>query len=286
MDFPEPIPVMELAERVQAKKLLGNKKLKAKGINEIHKVRKGDVTFVDTEKYYKHSLASDASIILINKEVKCPKGKALLLCDDPFEEYNNLVLEYKPLVPITRPIAKSAVIPSSTVIEPGVVIGRNVTIGEHSYIQSNVSIAEDTIIGDHVTIESGTVIGSSAFYFKKSDEGYKKWRSGGRVVIGNHVEIGANCTINKGVSGDTIIGDGTKLDCLIHIGHDVTIGKHCMLAAQVGISGNTKLEDWVILYGQVGVAQNVTIGTGAVILAKSGVSKDLEGRKNLLWDTG
>ena len=279
MDFPEPIPVVELAEKVKAKKLLGNKKLQATGINEIHKVREGDITFVDTEKYYKHSLASAATIILINKEVKCPKGKALLLCDDPFEVYNDLVLEYKPVIPLTRQIADTAVVPDSAVIEPGAIIGGNVRIGEYSYIQSNVTIADDTIIGDHVTIESGTVVGTSAFYFKKSEKGYKKWRSGGRVIIGNHVDIGANCTINKGVSGDTIIGEGTKLDCLIHIGHDVVIGKHCMLAAQVGIGGNTKLEDWVILYGQVGVAQNVTIGAHAVVLAKSGVSKDLEGGK-------
>ncbi len=279
MELPYPIPVEELAAKVEAKKILGSKKLKATGINEIHKVRKGDITFVDTEKYYKHSLSSAASIILINKEVKCPKGKALLICDDPFEVYNDLVLEFRPFRPIEEEIAKSLKIPPTTVIEPGAVIAPNVQLGEYCYIQANVTITEDTIIGDHVTIEAGSSIGTSAFYFKKSEKGYKKWRSGGRVIIEDHVDIGANCTINRGVSGDTIIGEGTKLDCHIHIGHDVVIGKHCMLAAQVGIGGNTTIEDWVILYGQVGIAQNVTIGAKAVILAKSGVSKDLEGGK-------
>ena len=100
-----------------------------------------------------------------------------------------------------------------------------------------------------------------------------------RVVIEDNVDIGAGCTINKGVSNDTIIGEGTKIDCQVHIGHDAQIGKNCLIAAQAGISGNTVIEDEVVIYGQVGVAQNLRIGKKAIILAKSGVSKDLAGDK-------
>ena len=149
-------------------------------------------------------------------------------------------------------------------------------IGANSYIAANTVIAPHTIIGENVIIQQNCTIGSTAFYFKKKEEKYHAWRSGGSVIIENDVQIGAGCTIAQGVSGDTIIGEGTKLDCQIHIGHGVIIGKNCLLAAQVGIGGKTIVEDNVIMYGQVGVAQNLRIGKGAVILAKSGVSKDLE----------
>ena len=100
-------------------------------------------------------------------------------------------------------------------------------------------VAEHTIIGDNVTIDCGTVIGTDAFYFQRHTYGYEKWRSGGRVIIEDNVSIGANCTINKGVSGDTVIGAGSKLDCQVHIGHGAVIGKNCLLAGQVGIGGKT-----------------------------------------------
>jgi UDP-3-O-[3-hydroxymyristoyl] glucosamine N-acyltransferase len=123
------------------------------------------------------------------------------------------------------------------------------------------------------------VIGSDAFYFKKKPEGYDKMISAGRVVIHNRVEIGSLCSIDKGVSGDTIIGEGTKLDNQIHIGHDTVIGKNCLFAAQVGIAGVVIIEDDVILWGQVGVQKDLTIGKGAVILGKSGISKSIAGGK-------
>ncbi|HHS96168.1 MAG TPA: UDP-3-O-(3-hydroxymyristoyl)glucosamine N-acyltransferase, partial [Phaeodactylibacter sp.] len=121
--------------------------------------------------------------------------------------------------------------------------------------------------------------GTDAFYFKSNPDGYTKWRSGGRVIIEDRVDIGAGCTINKGVSGDTIIGEGSKLDGQVHIGHGVVVGKNCLFAAQVGIGGKTTIGDGVILYGQVGVIQNIHIGDKAIVLAKAGVSKSLEGGK-------
>ena len=173
------------------------------------------------------------------------------------------------------------------IFEPNVVIGNHVRIGVGSYIQAGAVLHDFTVIGKNVIIGAGALIGTDAFYFKRntvadadeSGKGYKKWRSGGRVVIEDNVDIGAGCSINKGVSSDTIIGAGTKIDCQVHIGHDAQIGKNCLIAAQVGISGNTVLEDEVVVYGQVGIAQNLRIGQKAVILAKSGVSKDLAGEK-------
>jgi len=278
MDFPEPIPVTVIAERINAK-LVGDTSLKVTGINEIHQVRPGDITFSDLEKYFKKALDSIASVVILNKEAACPAGKALLICPDPFTAYDQLIRTYRPFHPLTQAIDPTAEIDPTAIIEPNVVIGPHVKVGKHSHIQSNVTIAEYTIIGNHVTIQSGAIIGTEAFYFKRTPEGFLRWRSGGRVVIGDHVDIGAGCTVNKGVSGDTSIGNGTKLDCQVQVGHDVAIGERCLIAAQVGISGNTVVGNDVILYGQVGVAQNVHIGDGAVMLAKSGTSKNLEAGK-------
>lgn len=278
MKFPKAIPITEIAKKIGAK-IIGNEDLLATGINEIHKVEKGDITFVDVKKYFKKSLESEASIIILNEMTECPEGKALLLCEEPFEAYNNLVLEHRPFRALSALIDDSAVIHPSAIIEPNVIIGQHVRIGAYSYIQANVTIGEYSVIGEHVNIQSGTVIGGDAFYFKRQDDQYKKWRSGGRVVIEDQVYIGPNCSICRGVSGDTIIGSGSKLDGLIHIGHGAVVGKNCLLAAQVGIGGKSVLEDGVVCYGQVGIAQNVRIGAKAIIAAQSGVSKSLAGGK-------
>ena len=278
MKFLQPIPIKKIAEKIGAE-IIGNPDLVATGINEIHKVESGDITFVDVAKYFSKSLNSAASIIILNERTECPSGKALLLCEQPFEAYNNLVLEHRPPQYVYQNIADSAIIHPAAIIEPNAVIGPHVRIGKYSHIQANVVIAEHTIIGDHVTIQAGSVIGTDAFYFKRYPDHYKKWRSGGRVIIEDRVDIGACCTINKGVSGDTIIGEGTKIDCQVHIGHGVVVGKHCLFAAQVGIGGKTIIEDEVVLYGQVGVVQSIRIGKKAVVLAGAGVAKSLEGGK-------
>ena len=211
MKFSKPISIKEIAERFDCK-LIGNADLEATGMNEIHKVEKGDITFVDLDKYYSKSINSAASIIIIDKKADFPEGKALLLCKNPFQVYNQIAKEHRPFEPLNKMVSDSAVIHPSSILEPNVVVGNHVRIGKNCYIQANVFIGEYTVIGDNVTIQAGSVIGTDAFYFKKSEKGYEKWRSVGRVVIENDVEIGACCTINKGVSGDTIIGEGSKLD--------------------------------------------------------------------------
>lgn len=280
MKFPQPIPVRALASRLNARQIIGDDTLTATGINEIHKVEPGDVAFSDLKKYFEKTLQSDATVILLNEPAECPPGKVILVVENPFEAYDSLVREYRPFEPLSVPVSHRAEIHPTTIIEPGVVIAANVRIGAHCYIQANAYIGEYTVIGDNVIIGPNAVIGSDAFYFKKlADGSYQKWRSGGRVIIEDNADIGAGCTINKGVSGDTVIGAGSKLDCLIHVGHGAVIGKNCLLAAQVGIGGKTIIEDNVVLYGQVGVAQAIRIGKGALVSAKAGVSKSLAGGK-------
>jgi UDP-3-O-[3-hydroxymyristoyl] glucosamine N-acyltransferase len=272
------IAVTEIAEIIGAK-LIGNTALEATGLNEIHKVEVGDITFVDVEKYYKKSLTSAATIIIINKEIDVPEGKALLVCDNPFEAYNSLALRYRPQYRITKPIADSVIIGENCFFEPNVMIGEEVEIGKNCYLHANVVIYNNTKIGDNVEIHSGTVIGAPAFYYKETPEGYERWHACGQVIIKNNVEIGANCTIDKGVSGDTVIGEGTKLDNLVHLAHGVVVGKNCIIASQVGVAGKTIIEDNVTIYGQAGLSKSLRIGEKAIISAQAGVSKSLEGGK-------
>jgi UDP-3-O-[3-hydroxymyristoyl] glucosamine N-acyltransferase len=281
MKLESPVPVTWVAEFIQAK-LIGNHDLMATGLNEIHKVRKGDISFVDLAKYYEKCLHSEASIILIDKEENCPDGKALLVTPDPFSAYVKLVKHFSPFTPAVKMISDTAVIGKGTVIQPGVFIGNHVTVGTGCLIHPNVTIYDHSVIGNNVIIHAGAVLGADGFYFKKRPERevyYDKLESCGRVVIEDDVEIGAGCTVDKGVSGDTIIGKGSKLDNMVHIGHGAVIGKNCLFAAQVGIGGKTIVEDGVTLWGQVGVSKDLVIGKDAVVLAQTGVPSSLKSGK-------
>jgi UDP-3-O-[3-hydroxymyristoyl] glucosamine N-acyltransferase len=281
MEFKQPVPVSFIAELIGAE-LFGNKNGTATGINELHKVQKGDLAFVDHPKYYDKCINSAASFIIINKKTDCPDGKALLVVEEPFEAYLKIVNHYHPFIPSSKPISDSASIGEGTVIMPNVFIGNNVSIGKNCIIHPNVSIMDDCVIGNDVIIQASSVIGSDAFYYNKKTNRpihYKKMISCGRVVIEDGVEIGAGCMIDRGVSNDTVIGEGTKMDNMVHIGHDSEIGKNCLFAAQVGIAGAVKIEDNVILWGQVGVSKTLTIGKDAVVYAQSGVKDSIEGGK-------
>jgi UDP-3-O-[3-hydroxymyristoyl] glucosamine N-acyltransferase len=250
------------------------------GMNEIHVVRPGDIVFVDHPKYYDKALASLATVILINKEVECPPGKALLISEDPFRDFNKLTNHFNPFQPARAVIADSARLGKHTIIQPNVFIGNNVTIGDDCIIHSNVAIYDNAVIGNGVIIHAGTVLGGDAFYYKNRPEKFDKLLSGGNVVIHDNVEIGALCTIDKGVTASTTIGEGTKLDNQVHVGHDTIIGKRCLIASQVGIAGCVLIEDFVTIWGQVGITSGVTIGEKAIISAQSGVSKSLPGYKS------
>ncbi len=278
MKFPKTYTLKEISQITQTE-FIGDKNFPVKGINEIHVVESGDVVFVDHPKYYDKALKSAATVILINKKVDCPKGKALLISDDPFRDFNRLSNYFKPFEPAKQSIATSAKIGKNTIIQPNVFIGNHVVIGDNCVIHANVTIYDNCVIGNHVTIHSGTILGADAFYYKNRPTGYDKLVSCGRVVIKDHVDIGANCTIDKGVTGDTTIGEGTKLDNLIQIAHDTVIGKKCLLASLTAVAGCTVIEDEVTIWGQCGIVSGITIGKKAVLMAQSGVSKSIEGGK-------
>ena len=278
MKFFKEHTLSEIASIIDCK-FIGDANFKVLGMNEIHVVEPGDIVFVDHPKYYDKALQSAATIVLINKEVECPEGKALLISEDPFRDFNKLTHHFKPFTSASVSISESAVIGQNTVIQPNCFIGHNVKIGENCIIHSNVTIYDDTIIGNNVVIQSGTILGADAFYYKKRPEGFDQLLSGGRVIIEDNVGLGALCTIDKGVTGDTTIGAGTKIDNQVHVGHDTIIGKKCLIAAQTGIAGCVVIEDEVTLWGQVGTTSGITIGTKAVVLGQTGVTKSIDGNK-------
>lgn len=279
MKFQKSHSLQEIASLLNCK-FIGDKDFQVLGMNEIHVVEPGDIVFVDHPKYYDKALQSAATIVLINKEVECPEGKALLISDDPFRDFNTLTRYFKPFQFANVAIAPSAEIGEGTIIQPNSFIGNNVKIGKNCLIHSNVSIYDHTVIGDNVIIHAGTILGADAFYYKKRPEGFDQLISGGRVVIENNVGIGALCTIDKGVTGDTTIGEGTKLDNQVHVGHDTVIGKKCLIASQTGIAGCVIIEDEVTMWGQVGTTSGITIGTKAVVMGQTGVTKSVEGGKS------
>lgn len=278
MKFPSPVSVQFISELIGAE-VLGNMSATATGINEIHRVENGDLCFVDHPKYYNKCLNSAASFIIINtKEVAIPEGKTLLIVAEPFEAYLRIANHFRPFVPSEKAISDTANVGARTVIMPNVFIGNHVTIGNDCIIHPNVSILDHTTIGNNVVIQAGTVVGSDAFYYntkKNRDIWYKRMESCGQVIIEDFVEIGAGCTIDRGVTAETRIGAGTKLDNMVHLGHDVVTGKNCLLAAQVAIAGGTTLKDGVVLWGQVGLSKTLTIGNNVTVLAQAGVGKDL-----------
>jgi UDP-3-O-[3-hydroxymyristoyl] glucosamine N-acyltransferase len=283
MQLPSPISVRDAASLLGAQ-FRGDGDMFITGINEIHKVRSGDLTFVDVKKYYKKAFDSAATIILINQDTEFPAGKAIIISDDPFRDYNKLVTHFKtPETPGSFShwnhfaSGKNVQIGEGAQIFSGVVLGNNISIGKNCTLYPNVVLYDDTTLGDNVIIHANTVIGGHAYYYKNRKTHFEKLISCGRVIIENDVEIGASCTIDKGVSGDTIIGAHTKLDNHVHLGHGVVVGKRCLIGAQVGVGGKTIIEDDVIIWGQAGITKDVTIGAGSVISAQSGVSKSLEG---------
>ncbi len=278
MKFDKAIALSDVANLIHAT-YCGDPHFPVTGMNEIHMVSHGDITFVDHPKYYSKALNSAASIIIINQEVDCPIGKALLFSDDPFAAYTFLAKYFRPFVASSANISPTAKIGEGTVIQPGAFIGNHVEIGTNCIIHANVTINDYTVIGNNVIIQPNAVIGADAYYFQRKPEGYRKLESCGRVVIHDHVEVGALCSIDRGVSGDTIVGKGTKFDNHVQVGHDTYIGQNCLIGAHTAIAGVTRIEDDVIIWARVAINKDLVIGKGAVILATSGIDKSLAGGK-------
>lgn len=274
MTFSQPQTLKSIADFIQAKSI-GSDDFKILGTNEIHRVKAGEIVFVNHPKYYDKALNSEATIILIDKEVDCPEGKALLISDDPFRDFNKINLHFSTISDFFGDISKPEIGENSK-IHPSVVIGNNVKIGKNCIIYPNVVIGDDTVIGDNVFIQANTVLGGNAFYYRKLYGNYDRLISVGNVVVEDNVQIGVGCTIDRGVTDITVIGEGSILDNQIQIGHDTVIGKRCLIASQTGIAGCCIIEDDVTIWGQVGMASGLTIESGTVLLAKTGVNRNLK----------
>ncbi|MCQ2275793.1 MAG: UDP-3-O-(3-hydroxymyristoyl)glucosamine N-acyltransferase [Bacteroidales bacterium] len=278
MKFPQPISVEELVRIIgMPVTRRGDFAGQVVGINELHSVEPGEVTFVDCDKYYSRVLQSPASVVIINKvDVDCPENKVLLFSEDPLRDYLSVVKHFKSYEPQQVNIHPTAVIGEGTVLEPFVFVGRNVKIGKNCIIHSNVSIYEDTTIGDDVIIHSNTTIGGDACYFQKRADRWIKLESCGSTFIGNDVEVGCNCCIDKGVSGVTYIGDGTKFDNLVQIGHDTHIGKRVLLGAQSGVAGCTYVDDDCKIWAKACVNKDLYVAKNTVLYALSAIDKSVE----------
>lgn len=249
------------------------------GLNEINRVSEGDLVYVDHPKWYDKALQSAATTILIDKAVEPPAGKAIIISPDPCRDYNALVRRFMPRAGWTETDIR---IGAGSEVHPSAVIGPHVTIGEDCIIHPGVVIYERTTIGNRVTIHANSVIGADPFYYKKRPTGYDKMEPCGSVVIEDDVEIGALSTVDRGVSADTRIGRGTKMDNHVQIGHDTIIGAGCLFAAHVAVAGACVIEDGVTLWGQVGIPSKLRVGKGAVILGQSGIMSSVEGGRTYL----
>lgn len=277
MTFKSPQSLKTIAELINAK-FIGDENFQVFGTNEIHRVKAGEIVFVNHPKYYDKALHSEATIILIDKEVACPEGKVLLVSDDPFRDFNK-INDHFTGIQTFETTGNNVSIGENCKIHPSVIIGNDVKIGDNCMIFPNVVIGDRTVIGNNCIIQAGTVLGGDAFYYNKNAEGYRKMLSVGNVILEDEVEIGVNCCIDRGVTDSTIIKKGSKLDNLIQIGHDTVLGERTLVASGAMIAGCCIIEDDVQVWGQVGMASGKRVGKGAVLLGKTGVNRDLEGGK-------
>ena len=289
----------QLAELVGGKPI-GQSDLIISGVSELQNGKKGTISFLKNPKYKKYLDSTKASAVIVSDSSLLNRQNGIVV-QNPQLAFSKILNVFCPRYTIQKGIHPTAVIDSSvhlgdavsvganavikanvtigegTNVGPNSVIGCNAVIGKECRIHSRVTIYHECTIGDRVVIFSGTVIGSDGFGFVTEENTHYKIPQIGKVIIGSDVEIGANCVIDRATIGETIIGDMTKLDNLIHIAHNVKIGVGCLLAAGVGISGSVTIEDYCILAGQSGVVPHVSIGTKSIIAVQSGVTKSLKG---------
>lgn len=276
MKFDQQQTLQQIADLIGCE-FVGNKDVKITGINEIHKVESGDIVFVDHPKYYSKAIQSKADVIIIDKKVtEFPEHKALLISETPFDDFNKITKYFRDYKPWTAAVGENYSLHPTAIVSPNVSIGHEVSIGANSIIHAGVVLCDYTIIGENVVVGPNSVIGHSAFYYKKKPTGYDRLLSCGRTILEDNVEIGALVTIDRGVSGDTVIGKGTKIDNQVQVGHDTVVGENCLFAANVGVAGCVTIKNNVTLWGQVGVASDIIIHDNVTVHAQSGVAKDLK----------
>lgn len=268
-------------------------------VAEIQNAKPGEIAFLGNDKYTKYISTTTAEALIVPHNFEL-SFKNLIKVENPNLAFAICIGKLRPELPAkpvgiskSASVSKNAILGNDIYIGPNVIvedkaiieneayihansyIGHEARVGTKSIVYPNVTIYHECVIGENNIIHSGTVIGSDGFGFVRLRDKIEKIPQSGRVIIGNDVEIGANCSIDRGTVGDTVIGDGTKLDNQIQVGHNVKIGKLCFFAGQTAIAGSATIEDFVTVAGQVGIIGHITIGKGAIIAGKSGVSKDI-----------
>ncbi len=266
----------------------------------LYKAGQDDISFLDNRKYVPAFETCVAGACVVHPDLadKAPETVALILSTEPYRAYAKIAHAFYPQDMAKGGISDKAIVHETAVIgqdvciEPGAVIGERVEIGDRTHICANaviregVVVGEDcyigsnvtlcyTLIGNKVIIHAGAAIGQDGFGFAMGPKGHLKVPQLGRVIINNDVEIGANTTIDRGAGPDTIIGEGVRIDNLVQIGHNVELGRGCVLVAQVGVSGSSRFADFVVAGGQAGIAGHLKIGPGARIGAQAGIMRDV-----------
>lgn len=292
----------QIAEFISGR-ILGDKDTVITGVSPIERGERGHLSFVAQEKFVSYLQNTHCAVLIVsNKLIDENKSypSTIIAVEDAYLSFQVLMNLYQKLqkrkegieegssidqtvvlgedvyIGAFTYLAEKVKVGDGTQIFPHVYVGQHVKIGKNCQIFSGVRIYDYCVIGDNTIIHSNTVVGSDGFGFQPTKEGYQKIPQLGNVVIENNVEIGANCTIDRGTIGSTVIGEGTKIDNLIQIAHNVKIGKHNVIAAQAGIAGSTTLGDWNMIGGQTGIVGHITIGNKVSVQAQSGVNSNAQ----------
>lgn len=294
------ITVSHIANLVNGE-LVGDGAALISGFSGIKEAKKNELTFLANPKYEPLLLDTQAGVTIVPRQISCP-GKTLIRVDNPSLSFTQVVNHFLKDAPDCKPrgihptavissgaklslnvaVGPHAVVEDGVCIEEGCVIYANSYIGHGTHLGKNcliypgVVLYQNITLGNRVIVHSGTVIGSDGYGYIPVDGKHMKIPQVGTVVIEDDVEIGANVAIDRARFEKTIIGEGTKIDNLVHIAHNVTIGKHCLIVGQVGISGSSRIGNYVILAGQAGIVGHLEIGDGAIVAAQSGVSKSIK----------
>jgi UDP-3-O-[3-hydroxymyristoyl] glucosamine N-acyltransferase len=304
---PPPLRLAEIAELADAKLTRGAPDAEIRGAAPLESAGEGEISFLDNPKYVKHLAATRATACFCQPRhaARVPAGVAILETQDPYRAYSIYLARAYPTAmrsagaygrseaaAVRATVHPEAILEQGVRVEPGAVVGARSEIGRGTVIAAGAVIAEavaigrdchvgpqatiqHALIGDRVIVHAGARIGQDGFGFAMGPGGHMKVAQIGRVIVQDDVEIGANTTIDRGANRDTVIGEGTKIDNQVQIGHNVEIGRHCVIVAQVGISGSARLGDFVAIGGQTGVNGHVNIGDGAQIAAVSAVHGDV-----------
>lgn len=289
----------EIASKIDGK-VVGKANHPIRGVSQINDAKSGTITFLSNPTYKKYLDSTNADAIIVENEVYLKKMMGIVVKNSQFAMAKTLklfnpILNEKAIIHPNAYVSSDAKIGENVTIGPGacikrgVIIGDGCKIGPNSYIgensvlgnncqvHANVSIYYNTNIGSNVIIHSGTVLGSDGFGFVTIEGFHEKIPQTGNVIIGSNVEIGSNCAIDRATIGSTIIGEMTKIDNLVHIAHNVKIGKGCLITAGFAVAGSTEIGDFCIFAGQVGVAPHLKIGKNSIVASKAGVTKSLKG---------